>query len=90
VSQQPSVRNYQFVECRSLGHQWVPDNTAKSRFGYTIGLRCLECDTIRVDAIDVFGDVFSRTYRQPKGYKNTSVKGRKAYRLEMLRRRTRG
>lgn len=84
------LRNYQFVECRALGHQWVPDSTLKSSFGFTIGLRCAECGTGRVDAIDIFGDVFSRRYVQPPGYKNPEKKNRRDYRLEMLKRRTRG
>lgn len=63
-----------FVECRALGHAWesfTPIDRPSHLFRNVLSLRCVRCGTERHDAIDLSGDVTSRRYRHPEGYRLT-------------------
>lgn len=63
-------RLYKFTECR-LNHRWVrtrvPQRTAS--WGYLISYECEGCGAIRNDTIDELGNLSTRQYLYPDGYK---------------------
>ena len=81
------VKNYEYVTCRALGHAWEVDDKGKpSKWGRTVWLECARCEMRRKDIVDLLGQIGSRYYVQPEGYRNPDVTDRAAYRIEMLRR----
>lgn len=81
------VKQYDFVECRTLGHSWKSTNATKGPlFGYYLWLECSQCGMIRMDTINALGRVGARSYRQPDGYRNPEISDRATYRLEMMNR----
>lgn len=64
-----------FLMCRDLMHAWVEDETTRKRNGAgTVGsitrvLSCTRCNTTRIDSYNYRGEMLTRLYRQPKGYK---------------------
>lgn len=79
--------NYDFVQCRSIGHNWQPRKADRSAlFGYYLWLECTECEMIRMDTINALGRVGARSYRQPEGYKNPGISDRTEYRAELMKR----
>jgi len=66
-----------YVRCRSLGHSWdaVPV-TKPAPYGVALDLRCEHCHTERRDILSRYsGQLLSRQYRHPDGYKDTSEDG---------------
>jgi hypothetical protein len=62
------------VRCRTYGHgwdEWTPVGMRKPPWGFRLSLRCVRCGTERHDIIDANGDVSSRKYYYPDGYKMT-------------------
>ncbi len=82
-----------FVRCRAYGHSWdefdpaygheerlpTPRQTGSS---WRLTLRCTRCTTRRYDFLDDLGEVVSRSYIYPEGYK-TARTLRAEWRLEL-------
>lgn len=80
------VRKYKFVECRALGHAWKKTQVRKVSWGFGMSLECTRCGCVRTDTIDSRGEVSTRRYDQPEGYKNPEIPERSNYRRELVRR----
>ena len=79
-----------FVRCRAFGHQWEPiEATRKPLFGFYAKLRCVDCGAERNDIVSRRGDLLSRSYTYPEGYRNM-VGTRADHRLSIIRDRARG
>ena len=81
----------EFVKCRSWGHEWDTFAPLRRRasWGTLMSLRCSRCSMERHDTIDANGDVSTRQYKPPPGYKLVGVDGRPKgaeLRLEVIRR----
>lgn len=63
-------KHYNFTECR-LNHRWVrtrvPQRTPS--WGYLISYECEGCGAIRNDTINDQGELSTRQYLYPEGYK---------------------
>lgn len=61
-----------YVRCRSLGHAWDPIPVTKPPpWGVALDLRCEHCATVRRDIVSpTRGEVLSRSYSHPDGYKD--------------------
>lgn len=61
---------YQFTECR-LNHRWLRTKVPKrnASWGYLISYECEGCGAIRNDTIDANGNLSTRQYLYPEGYK---------------------
>jgi hypothetical protein len=71
--------------CRTFGHAWFEvDADKRSSFGYYLWLRCERCDAVRMDTIDVHGELGARSYRYPEGYKESEKIAKSDYRLRTL------
>lgn len=64
----PDLDSYDYLECRDLRHAWTvlgwymgTDDRMKRR------VRCVRCDTVRVETIE--GWVTRRSYDYPAGYR---------------------
>lgn len=63
-------KNYQYVTCRTFGHAWEPSQVIKDRvIGQRVVLECTRCGMLRLDGVGVKGEVITRSYSQPEGYK---------------------
>lgn len=86
----------EFLECRHLGHNWddIPV-TQRPPWGVYIWYRCTRCTGERHDIINQFsGDLMSRRYYYPDGYKMTrderpSIEELRKHQLKLHRRRDR-
>lgn len=79
------LEDYKYVMCRSFGHSWRPvDVDRKPMFGYLVSLECRECTMLRHDIINQLGQVGSRSYKQPDGYRNPEHSQRAEYRRELI------
>lgn len=79
---------YKYERCRAFGHLWDPtEATRKPEFGYYVNVRCTECGTVRRDIVNLFGELLSRGYTYPIGYKETLL-SRKEHRQRFLTRIT--
>ena len=60
-----------FLRCQTLGHAWddYDDSDWTPTWGVGLALRCLRCGTSRRDIINANGDLGSRSYVYPDGYK---------------------
>lgn len=59
-----------YLECR-LYHQWIRQQGEANMMAYSwkeIHLRCVNCQTIRVDSFDVTGRLNGRRYVYPEDY----------------------
>lgn len=75
--------------CRTFGHAWFEtDADSTPSFGYYLWLQCERCDTIRMDTINIHGELGARSYRYPDGYKESEKITRADYRLRVLNHRT--
>ena len=84
------------LQCRDLGHRWHKLNTEEAQleginkkplFGVRRVTRCTICRTVRIELINTYGYVESRHYKYPDGYGlENSVRGKAAYRVEMMKR----
>ena len=65
-------RNSQFLMCRTFGHAWfVIPGTRGALGGDPMWIRCERCDAERHDSISfVTGEVMSRSYVYPDGYRD--------------------
>lgn len=65
------------LKCRGWGHAWDHELTlvvAGRRRMYELRLRCMRCETRRVDIVTVnTGEVTRRVYRYPDGYLVTQL-----------------
>ena len=85
-----------FYECRHLGHSWddIPV-TQRPPWGVYMWFRCVRCTGERHDIINQFtGDLMSRKYYYPLGYKLTrderpSIEELRQFQLKLNRRRNR-
>lgn len=83
-----------FLVCRTIGHSW-DDNPGASFvtiFNWALPLRCTRCSSERIDYLNLAGEVMSRRYIYPDGYKVAGTRqgdrvGRLQARQEMMRRR---
>lgn len=56
--------------CRLKHHAWDEiDPTKPSPIGWYEWYRCLRCETIRKDTVDVHGDLSARSYKHPWWWK---------------------
>jgi hypothetical protein len=84
----------QYVRCRTIGHAWfdVPSEWS-SDFGMPLTVRCERCGMERRDAISqATGELVTRHYTQPPGYKYTKddpAPARSQFRLMLLALRSR-
>lgn len=68
---EPKVpRHYNFTECR-LNHRWVRSDIPRRTpsWGYLISYECEGCGAIRNDTINDRGELSTRQYVYPEGYK---------------------
>jgi len=75
----------QFIRCNTIGHAWFDyDNSDwKPSWGDPLVLRCERCGTERRDTIGGGGQIISRQYFHPPGYKY--ARGTKPTRAEFRR-----
>lgn len=64
----------QYQMCRGLGHAWdIYEPGVGQRkgapWGQRLSLRCTRCAMERHDTFDLLGDLSTRKYNQPSGYK---------------------
>lgn len=79
-------QQHAFDQCRTFGHAWYEqDATRAPLFGYYMWLQCERCDTIRKDIVDLRGDLSSRHYQYPNGYKASEKLAKSEYRMRTLR-----
>ena len=81
----------QFLLCRrsgGFGHQFYNYEPVgrRTKWGYRVHLRCVRCGTTQHDVYDINGNVASRQYRYPKGYRITVPVTTEDVRLEVVRR----
>ena len=78
----PQFEKTQFVRCNTIGHAWYDyDNSNWTpQFGEPLVLRCERCGSERRDTIGAAGQVITRSYYHPEGYKYS--KGTKPSRAE--------
>lgn len=86
-------RQHLHDQCHTFGHAWFEvDGDYKPLFGALFALECERCGTRRNDLIDAHGQLGSRNYRYPEGYREGKV-SRPEYRLRLVaarpKRRTR-
>lgn len=84
-------RRVDFVECKTLGHQWdiVPGNLSSlNGWDSALSLRCMRCEAERMDYLDYLGEVGERRYVYPEGYRDAKdIKpSRAAMRLMLVKR----
>lgn len=67
-----------YVECRTFGHAWYQHEGNVQNGVTPVLLRCERCTTVRYDEYGSnTGDLVSRSYQYPDGYKNaTATKGK--------------
>lgn len=60
----------QFIRCNTIGHAWfdVPADWS-AEFGIPVTLRCERCGTERRESFNRYGDLLTRHYVHPDGYK---------------------
>ena len=71
-----------YVRCRSLGHSWdaIPVTNPPAA-GVALDLRCEHCGMLRRDILSRYtGQVLSRRYTQPDGYKDAELHSRSDWR----------
>lgn len=79
-----------YCECRTYGHAWFEIDADKaSPIGWYLWLKCERCSMIRMDTIDVHGELSARSYRQPAGYHNSEKITRATYRTVLHEHRER-
>lgn len=72
-------------QCRTFGHAWYEvDGDYQPLFGYLFALRCERCGTTRNDVIDIHGELGTRNYRHPEGYKESEKITRAEYRVRLI------
>lgn len=80
-----------FLRCRTFGHAWSefdPEGGVDwHRDHWRITLRCDHCRTERYDVLDWRGDVLTRNYWYPDGYKQAGLPRRADFRMELYRRK---
>jgi len=75
----------EFNQCRTFGHAWYETEAdVKPLFGYYMWFRCERCGTIRMDTVNNNGDLGSRSYRYPEGYKYAGNISRADFRVRVL------
>lgn len=85
AAQKNNLKGYHYLQCRTLGHSWIAtEATRRPSFGFYMWLECSRCTMQRRDIIDLLGQVSSRYYVQPTGYKNPAVRQRMDYRRELV------
>jgi hypothetical protein len=73
------------VTCQTIGHCWYPiDADRRPAFGWLWSLRCDRCGTVRDDLVDHRGDLLSRGYRYPEGYRDAALNTSRAERRRGL------
>ena len=71
-------------QCHTFGHAWFEvDGDYKPLFGTLFALKCERCGAIRNDIFDVHGELASRNYRYPEGYREGKVT-RAEYRVRLM------
>lgn len=71
-------------QCHTFGHAWFEvDGDYKPLFGTLFALKCERCGAIRNDIFDVHGELASRNYRYPDGYREGKVT-RAEYRVRLM------
>jgi hypothetical protein len=79
----------QFVECRTIGHAWdafIPHDKRAPQFGARVSLRCLRCSMERHDLVNrITGDIVSRSYDAPDGYRLAEKLTRAQWRRRYVR-----
>ena len=74
-------------QCHTFGHAWFEvDGDYKPLFGYLFSLECERCSCRRNDIINEHGELGSRNYRYPEGYREGKV-SRAEYRVRLLKTR---
>ena len=60
-----------FIRCGTLGHAWHDYDTVgwTTTMGVPLTLRCERCGTERRDVIGAYGQLVTRHYAYPQGYK---------------------
>lgn len=83
-----------FLTCRLLGHAWdehSPIDQRRPEFGVAMHWRCIRCTMVRRDLVSsVTGDLLSRSYYQPEGYKMTAEERPRAIDLRLMAVKERG
>jgi hypothetical protein len=86
--------NLEYLRCRTFGHVWeefVAVGKPKPITGFRLSLLCTSCRMERHDGIDTLGQVGTRQYVQPPGYKlGFKVKRNEARLVYNKRRRRQG
>lgn len=78
----------EFQMCRGLGHSWdiyepgVGERKA-APWGQRLSLLCVRCGMSRHDTFDLLGELSTRDYKQPDGYK---LERAETPRIQQLRR----
>lgn len=79
-----------YLRCRSFGHAWddrsgTTNWKAMYLFGAQVTLRCIRCNTRRRDIWSTAsGQLISRQYEYPDGYKDGATMGRSEWRKAYL------
>ena len=62
-----------YSDCRLLRHAWdrlgVELDPEATVWRYKLRFRCARCGTVRSDAVNAYGEVASRSYDYPDGYR---------------------
>lgn len=63
------------LHCKAVGHSWdlyTPSLRKKrGQIGYKLCFICLNCQSERIDTIDIYGRILFRAYRYSKEYRDS-------------------
>lgn len=82
-----------YLQCRELGHNWRPHTArwVQDQGCYERVLRCVRCQTLRIQLLDQYGAIISSSYKHAEGYLHKGMgrivgESRDIVRLESLTR----
>lgn len=79
------------LQCKAVGHDWEDiEATRAPEFGFYLQLRCTGCGTKRYDIVNRWGELLSRSYQYPEGYKEIEKYTKAQWRMMMLKGLTKG
>lgn len=78
-------KQHLYDQCRTFGHAWFEvEGAYKPLFGVLFSLKCERCDTVRNDVYGQRGEVESRNYVYPEGYRESEKITKAEYRMRLM------